>query len=110
MEKRSFTKEKKLAILKEASSNGVTATLEKAGIYPATYYCWLKKFVTMGEAGFCHGMTPTHMKEIKRLEKENKILKELLAEKELEGRLKDGALKKEYTWALLSRLKNSRYI
>lgn len=98
MEKRTFTKEQKLEILKEATAHGVTATLEKHGIYPATYYSWRKKFDTMGEAGFRHGMTPAQLKEIRRLEKENKMLKELLAEKELEGRLKDEALKKKYAW------------
>ena len=98
MEKRTFTKEQKLEILKEATAHGVTATLEKYGIYPATYYSWRKKFDTMGEAGFRHGMTPAQLKEIRRLEKENKTLKELLAEKELEGRLKDESLKKKYAW------------
>jgi len=98
MEKRTFTKEQKLEILKEARAHGVTATLEKHGIYPATYYSWRKKFDTMGEAGFRHGMTPAQLKEIRRLEKENKTLKELLAEKELEGRLKDESLKKKYAW------------
>ncbi len=38
MEKRVFSKEEKLAIIKEASINGVTPTLEKHGIYPASYY------------------------------------------------------------------------
>ncbi len=99
MEKRTFTKEEKLHLLKEASEQGVTATLEKHGIYPATFYSWKKKYDTMGEAGFRHGMTPAHLKEIKRLEKENKTLKELLAEKDLEMRLKDEALKKKYAWA-----------
>jgi putative transposase len=99
MKKRSFTKEDKLQILKEASEQGVTATLEKHGIYPATFYSWKKKFETMGEAGFRHGMTPAQLKEIKRLEKENDLLKKLLAEKELEGRLKDDLLKKKYAWA-----------
>ncbi len=99
MEKRTFTKEEKLHLLKEASEQGVTATLEKHGIYPATFYSWKKKYDTMGEAGFRYGMTPAHLKEIKRLEKENDMLKKLLAEKELEGRLKDEALKKKYAWA-----------
>ena len=99
MEKRTFTKEEKLHLLKEASEQGVTATLEKHGIYPATFYSWKKKYDTMGEAGFRHGMTPAHLKEIKRLEKENKTLKELLAEKDLEMRLKDETLKKKYAWA-----------
>ena len=68
--KRTFTKEEKLRILKEVEQEGVKATLEKHGIYPATYYSWKKKFEQMGEAGFQHGMTPVHIKEIKRLEKE----------------------------------------
>ncbi len=98
MEKRTFTKEEKLHLLKEASEQGVTATLEKHGIYPATFYSWKKKFETMGETGFRHGMTPAHLKEIKRLEKDNHLLKKLLAEKELEGHLKSEALKKKYAW------------
>lgn len=73
--------------------------MDKHGLYPTTYYSWKKKFETMGEAGFRHGMTPEHLKEIKRLEKENEQLKLLLAEKELEGRLKDELLKKKYAWA-----------
>ena len=99
MQKRTFSKEQKLQILKEAAENGVNTTLEKHGIYPATYYLWKKKYETMGEAGFRHGMTPAHLKEIKRLEKENATLKQLLAEKELEGHLKDEMLKKKYAWA-----------
>lgn len=99
MQKRKFTKEQKLEILEEASLQGVQATMDKHGLYPTTYYSWKKKFETMGEAGFRHGMTPEHIKEIKRLEKENEQLKLLLAEKELEGRLKDELLKKKYAWA-----------
>jgi len=99
MEKRTFTKEQKLEIIEEASRHGVQATLDKHGLYPTTYYSWKKKFETMGEEGLQHGMTPKHLKEIKRLEKENERLKLLLAEKELEGRLKDELLKKKYAWA-----------
>ena len=99
MQKRKFTKEHKLEILEEATLQGVQATLDKHGLYPTTFYSWKKKFETMGEAGFRHGMTPEHIKEIKRLEKENEQLKLLLAEKELEGRLKDELLKKKYAWA-----------
>ena len=60
MEKRSFTKEEKLAILKEANPNGVTSTLEKHGIYPANYYNWRKNYDTKGEADFRIRMTPKH--------------------------------------------------
>ena len=97
--KRTFTKEEKLQILQEAEQNGVKNTLEKHGIYTATYYTWKKKYEEMGEAGFRHGMTPGHIKEIKRLEKENELLKKLLAEKEVEGHLKTEMLKKKYAWA-----------
>lgn len=96
MKKRTFSKEDKLRILKEAEEHGVNATLDKHSIYPATYYSWRKKYKTMGEAGLRHGMTTKHLKEIKRLEKENELLKKLLAEKELEGHLKMELLKKKY--------------
>ena len=97
--KRKFTKEEKLQVLKEVEQNGVKATLEKHGIYPATYYSWKGKYDQMGEMGFRHGITPEHIKEIKRLEKENGLLKKLLAEKEIEGHLKTEMLKKKYAWA-----------
>ncbi len=96
MKKRSFSKEEKLLILEESKMLGVKATLSKHGLYPATFYSWRKKHEQMGEEGFRHGMTPAHLKEIRRLEKENEMLKQLVAEKELEGRLKDELLKKQY--------------
>ena len=74
-------------------------TIERHGIYPATFYSWKKKFDTMGEDGFRHGITPAQIKEIKRLEKENQLLKKLLAEKQMEGRLKDELIKKKYALA-----------
>lgn len=96
MEKRTFTKEEKLAIIKEVSEHGLKATLEKHKIYPASYYSWKKKFEEMGEDGFAHGITPAQLKRIRELEKENKLLKELIIDKELEGKLKDELLKKKY--------------
>jgi putative transposase len=98
MKKRKFSKEEKAKILKEASTNGVQITLDKYGVYPATYYSWKKKYESMGESGFRHGMTPEHLKEIRKLERENELLKKILAEKEIESRLKDELLKKKYPW------------
>lgn len=99
MKKRTFTKEEKLKVLEEARETGVQSTLDKYGIYPATYYSWKRKFESMGEEGFRHGMSPAHLKEIKRLEKENELLKKLLAEKEIESHLKDELIKKKYPWS-----------
>ena len=99
MSKRKFTKADKLKILKEASSSGVQVTLDKYGLYPSTFYSWRKKMDSMGEQGLSHGMTPVHLKEIRRLEKENLVLKQIIAEKELESKLKDDLLKKKYPLA-----------
>ena len=96
MKKRTFTREEKLRIIKEASEQGVTFILEKYALYPATYYSWKRKFEEMGEIGLQHGMTPKHLKRIRELEKENSLLKQLLAGKEVEGKLKSDVLKKMY--------------
>ena len=99
MSKRTFTKAQKMAILAEAKAKGVQQTLDKHGIYPSTYYSWKKKMDSMGEKGLSHGMTPAHLKEIRRLEKENLLLKQIIAEKELESKMKDDLLKKKYPLA-----------
>jgi len=96
MNKRTFTKEEKLKIIKEASEQGVKVTLEKYAVYPVSYYSWKKKFETMGEEGFAHGITPNQLKRIRELEKENKLLKDIVVQKELESKLKDELLKKKF--------------
>ncbi len=96
MQKRKFSKEEKLKILSESKIKGVKVTLAKYAIYPSTFYSWRDKYEEMGDEGFRHGMTPAHLKEIRRLEKENSLLKEIIADKELEGKLKDELLKKKY--------------
>jgi len=103
MNKRTFTKEEKLRIIQEASEQGVKVILEKYDLYPATYYSWKSKLEEMGEIGLEHGMNPKHLKRIRELEKENLALNQLLAEKELEGRLKSELLKKK--WAMEKRRK-----
>jgi len=82
-----------MAVLKESIEKVVKATLDRYGLYPATYYSWKKKSETMGEEGFAHGMTPGRLARIRELEKENKLLKELLVEKDLADKLKDDLLK-----------------
>ena len=96
MEKRKFTKDEKLAVFKEVSEQGLKSTLEKYNLYPASYYSWKKKFDEMGEEGFANGITPAQIKRIRELEKENKLLKELIIDKEMEGKLKDDLLKKKF--------------
>ena len=47
MEKRTFSKDEKLRIIKEASEFGVKQTLEKYSLYPASYYSWKKVRLNM---------------------------------------------------------------
>lgn len=91
-----YTSAEKLAIIKEASEKGVKITLEKYALYPATFYYWKKKVEEMGDQGLEHGLTKERLAIIRRLEKENQTLKEIIAEKELESKLKDELLKKKY--------------
>ena len=100
MEKnKKFTEKEKLTILKEGEEKGVKVTLEKYGLYPATYYYWKKKVSSAGSEGLKHGMTKERLQEIHRLQKENEKLKQIIAEKELESKLKDELLiKKGWPW------------
>ena len=91
-----FTKEEKLSIIEEAKSNGVKLTLSKYGIYPSTFYYWKRKLEVYGDEGLEHRTQKDLYKQLKRLEKENQQLKELLEEKEHESALKDELLKKKY--------------
>lgn len=91
-----FTEKEKLAILKEAEGAGVKPTLAKYDLYPATFYYWKKKFADAGAEGLSHGATKERLAMIRNLQKENHALKQLLAEKELESKLKDEMLKKKY--------------
>lgn len=91
-----YTNAEKLAIIKEASENGVKITLEKYALYPATFYYWKKKVEQLGEQGLNHGVTKERLAIIKKLERENQALKEIIAENVLENKLKDELLKKKY--------------
>lgn len=95
-QRRRFSKEEKLKIIKEAGQKGIRTTLEKHGVYAATFYNWKKKLDEMGEGGFAHGMTKEKLARIKELEQEVELLKQLLAEEKMAGRLKDDLLKKKY--------------
>lgn len=100
MKKRKWSKEEKLVILKEVEANGLEVTLRKHGVYPSTYYSWRKKLSQEGEAGL--GDQERRRKDgayIRKLEDEVSLLKELLADREMEIALKDELLKKKYPWA-----------
>lgn len=90
-----FTNDEKISILKEASGTSVKAVLEKYSLYPATFYYWKNKQDLSGGSSSSEDRKD-QLKELRRLETENKKLKELLAQEKLESALKNDLLKKKY--------------
>lgn len=67
-----FSDSQKAFILKQGDEGVPVAEIcRKAGISPATYFAWRKKFA---------GMLPTEMKRLKQLEDENGRLRKLVAD------------------------------
>ncbi|MFN0216597.1 MAG: transposase [Saprospiraceae bacterium] len=100
MKRRTWTKEEKISILKEAEEKGVEVTLRKHGLYPATYYSWKSKARQGGQEGLLRSKRTTKDSNyIKRLEDELSLAKQLMAEKDIEIALRDELLKKKYPWA-----------
>jgi putative transposase len=91
--KRKWTVEEKLAILKESEAQGVTVTIRKHGIYAQTLYGWKEKYALEGASGLNQAYKRVDP-ELKKLQLENQRLKQIVAEKELELRIKDDLLKK----------------
>lgn len=91
------SKEEKERLLLEIGRIGVVAGCRKHSIAPQTYYDWLEKYQASGISGLedRRGRTNEHL--LFKAEKQIKLLKEMLAEKELELRMKDELLKKKMT-------------
>ena len=89
------SKEEKEQILHECQKLGIVAGCRKNGIDPKQYYDWLDRYQAHGIEGLEDRRSINNEAAMKRLEKENRALKELLAEKELELKFKDELLKKK---------------
>ena len=87
-QKRSWSIEEKIKILQDIQKIGVVEGCRKHGIYASTYYDWKRKYEEKGADGFISRPGRKSNAEIKKLQKENQRLKQLLAEKELELSLK----------------------
>ena len=90
------TAPEKERILLDIQDLGVIAGCRKYGLAKTLYYEWLDKYNASGMEGLEDRRGKNMDAHVKRLEKENRILKELLAEKELESKLKDELLKKKF--------------
>ena len=94
-EKRTWTVDEKLSIIKEAEKEGLVQTIRKYGIYQSTYYSWKEKYDRDGLDGLKPQYVKRNEKELSSLKRENGRLKQIIAEKELELQLKTELLKKK---------------
>lgn|SRR5690606_4711691 len=95
MKYKKWSLSEKLLIIQEAEENGAIETCRKHSLSTGTYYSWKKKFDSQGESG----LKPTTVgksKELKEAENENKILRKLLSDKEIELEVQRELLKKKF--------------
>lgn len=92
-EKRRFTPEEKLQILREADQQGLEQTLRKHNLARSLYYRWKNPFNKQGIDGLqpkYHRIDPS----VRKLEKENERLRKIIAQMALELEVKEELLKK----------------
>jgi putative transposase len=91
--RRSFTKEQKMQILREAESEGMLATCRKHEIAQSLFYRWKHAFEQKGVDGL-QGQYYRVDPEVKALQEENEKLKKIIGKQALELEVKNELLKK----------------
>jgi len=89
------SKEEKEKILLEIQKMGIVAGCRHFNLSKSVYYDWARRYGAYGLNGLEDRRHADFEAANKKLAKENELLKKLLAEKEMEGRLKDELLKKK---------------
>jgi len=95
MKYKKWSLKEKLEILSLSEELGVVATCRKHGVSTGTFYSWKKKFELHGEAGL-KVTYDTKSKELKAAEEENRVLRKLLSDKEIELEVQRELLKKKF--------------
>src|SRR5664279_4566392 len=95
MKYKKWTMENKLEILASGEEIGVVETCRRYGVSTGTYYSWRKKFEHRGEAGL-KVTYDTKSKELKAAEEENRVLRKLLSDREIELEVQRALLKKKF--------------
>ena len=83
----------KLEIIEQVKEFGVIETCRKFSVSTGNYYNWRKKFEQKGEAG----LKTTYQKkskELREVEEENRVLRKLLSDREIELEVQRELLKK----------------
>jgi putative transposase len=82
-----FTDAQKAFIIKQGEEGTPVAEIcRKAGISPATYFNWKKKYA---------GLLPTEMKRLKQLEDENGRLKKIVADLTLDREMLQDVIRRK---------------
>ena len=84
-----------MEILGASEDSGIVETCRKYGVSTGTFYSWKKKFEHRGEAGLKVAYD-TKSKEHKAAEEENRVLRKLLSDREIELEVQRELLKKKF--------------
>ena len=95
MKYRRWIQEDKLSILALAEEKGIVEACRERGVSTGTFYSWKKKFDSEGEAGLSVRYQ-TKSKELKQAEEENRLLRKLLSDREIELEVQRELLKKKF--------------
>jgi putative transposase len=89
-----WTPEQKLEILNYKKEKGSTLASREFGVSTVTIHNWEKKFEELGNSGLAKGAKTAIELELQKALRENRELKQMVADKELALRVKDALLKK----------------
>ena len=95
MKYKKWNLDEKLKILASCEEIGTLETSRKFSVSTGTLYSWKKKHENHGEAGL-KVTYDVRSKELKQVEEENRILRKLLSNKEIELEVQRELLKKKF--------------
>jgi putative transposase len=95
MKYKKWTLDQKLEILSSSEEIGTVESCRKYGLSTGTFYSWKKKFESQGEAGL-RVTYNTKSKEHKQADEENRVLRKLLSDREIELEVQRELLKKKF--------------
>src|SRR5680860_1172001 len=101
MKYRKWSLDEKLEILSSSEELGVVETCRKYSVSTGTFYSWRKKYESKGEEGL-KVTYDNDSKELKLSREENRILRKLLGNKEIELEVQRELLKKK-VWDVRSK-------
>lgn len=93
---RKLTPEEKERIIHDIKRIGVVAGCRKHQLDATTYYNWLDRYEAAGIAGLKDRRGVSSEADLKKRDKEIRLLKEIIAEKEMTIKLQQDIIEKKY--------------